>query len=186
MRIISGEYRGRVISAPSSKFTRPMTDRVRETLFNILNNIIDFDGITVLDMYSGSGALGLESLSRGAASVRFVEKNFQVRQVLEQNIASLKAEDKCRIFSMEAVRFSELNKDEKYDLILADPPFFKDDIYEVVRNLIKNNVINDDNFMIIERSVQTKEKDEENLGMPAFKQIGDALLYRIDSDAKLL
>lgn len=184
MRIISGEYRGRVISAPSSKFTRPMTDRVRETLFNILTNIIDFDGIAVLDMYSGSGALGLESLSRGAAVVHFVEKNFQVRQILGQNISSLKAENKCRVFAMESLRFSDLNKFEKYDLILADPPFFKDDIYAVTRNLIKNAVINEDNFMIIERSIQTKEKDEENFGIPAFKQIGDALLYRIDAEIK--
>ncbi|HEX3074698.1 MAG TPA: 16S rRNA (guanine(966)-N(2))-methyltransferase RsmD [Ignavibacteriales bacterium] len=185
MRIIAGEYRGRVITAPSSKFTRPMTDRVRETLFNILNNLIDFDGITVLDIYSGSGALGLESLSRGAASVHFVEKNFPVRQVLEQNIASLKAEDKCRIFSMEALRFSDLNKSEKYDLILADPPFFHDDIYSVVRNLLSNKVINENNFMIIERSIQTKDKDEENFGLPAFKKIGDALLYRIDASATI-
>ncbi len=179
MRIISGEHRGRTINAPSSKFTRPMTDRVRETLFNILTNHIDFEGISVLDIYSGSGALGLESLSRGAAFVHFVEKNFQVQKVLEQNIASLKEEAKTRIFKMEALRFSELKHETGYDLILADPPFFHDDIYKVVGNLLKNGVINENNFMIIERSIQTKEKDEQNLGIESFKQIGDALLYKI-------
>ncbi|HSR16822.1 MAG TPA: RsmD family RNA methyltransferase, partial [Ignavibacteriaceae bacterium] len=78
MRIISGDLKRRLINVPKSGEIRPMTDRVRETLFNLLTNKIDFDMIKVLDLYSGSGALGLECISRGAAEVHFVERNFPI------------------------------------------------------------------------------------------------------------
>jgi len=111
MRIISGEFKGRFINVPKSDLIRPTTDRVRETLFNLLNNQIDFDGINVLDVYAGSGSLGLECLSRGAASVDFVEKNFVIQKNLQDNINSLKVEDRCTIYKMEAVRFPAFLKE---------------------------------------------------------------------------
>lgn len=125
MRIISGELGGRLINVPKSDLIRPTTDRVRETLFNLLNNIIDFNGIKVLDIYSGSGSLGLECLSRGAAEVHFVEKNFVIYRNLEQNIKSLNVETHCKIFKMPAIKLSSFSNHEQYDLILADPPFLK-------------------------------------------------------------
>ena len=179
LRIISGEFKGRLIQVPHSKEIRPTTDRVRETFFNLLNNKIDFENIKVLDLYSGSGSLGLECLSRGANEVNFVEKNFFIYKNLLNNIASLGVRDKCSVYRMEAVKYSqsELNKD--YDLIIADPPFFKDDIYEVVVNLIKNKFLNENGFIFIERSIQTKEKDTLNFKAEPFKIIGDACLYEI-------
>ncbi len=89
MRIISGEFKGRLIKVPDSKLIRPTTDRVRETLFNLLNNRIDFQGIKVLDLYAGSGSLGLECLSRGAEEIHFVEKNYPIYKNLQENIDSL-------------------------------------------------------------------------------------------------
>ena len=179
MRIISGELKGRKISVPDSKEIRPTTDRVRETLFNILNNKIDFSDRKVLDLYAGSGSLGFECLSRGAFSVHFVERNFKIYKNLLENINSLGVAEKCKIYKMEALKFSQLLKNEDYDLILADPPFFKDDIYNVVVNLINNKYFAVDGFMIIERSVQTKEKDIENFKTEPFKIIGDSCLYEI-------
>jgi 16S rRNA (guanine966-N2)-methyltransferase len=179
MRIISGELKGRFIKVPDSKLIRPTTDRVRETLFNLISNRIDFDGIKVLDIYAGSGSLGLECISRGAAEVHFVEKNFVIYKNLEENIKSLDAEDKCTIFKMEAVKFSSMARDVKYDLILADPPFFKDDIYKVAENIFKNDMLENNGFFIIERSVQTRDKDEINLKVSPFKVIGDTCLYEL-------
>ncbi len=179
MRIISGKFKGRLINVPQSKFIRPTTDRVRETLFNLLNNIIDFNGINVLDIYAGSGSLGLECLSRGAGLIHFIEKNFVIYKNLEENIKSLNAENSCLIFKTEALAFSSVKKNFKYDLILADPPFFKDDIYLVAENLKSNNILSDDGFMIIERSKQTREKDELNFQIEPFKIIGDTCLYKI-------
>ncbi len=180
MRIISGLHKGRTLKVPSSKFTRPTTDRVRETLFNILNNIIDFDGIEVLDIYAGSGSLGLETLSRGASKVDFVEKNFPVYKILSENISHVKVEEQCYIYKMEAITLSRLSNHKQYHLILADPPFFKDDIHDVVRNLIANSFLYDEGMIIVERSIQTKEKDVEQFGTEPFKRIGDTLLYKFE------
>lgn len=177
MRIISGKFKGRLIKVPDSKLIRPTTDRVRETLFNLLNNKIDFDGIKVLDIYAGSGSLGLECMSRGAGEIHFVEKNFTIYKNLQENIDSLEAGTGCRIFKMEALRFSQISDHDKYDLILADPPFFKEDIYKVLENLRSNDFLNDSGIIIIERSIQTKEKDISNLGTEPFKIIGDTCLY---------
>jgi 16S rRNA (guanine966-N2)-methyltransferase len=177
MRIIAGELKGRFIKAPETKFTRPTTDRVRETVFNLLNNRIDFDGINVLDIYAGSGSLGFECLSRGAASVSFIEKNFPVYKNLQENIDSLGVKERCKIYKMEAVKFSSWEEHPKYDLVLADPPFFDYDIYAVVKNLLANNFLAPEGFIWVERSIQTREKDIEGFGKEPFKKVGDSLLY---------
>jgi 16S rRNA (guanine966-N2)-methyltransferase len=178
MRIISGKFRGRFIKVPDSKLIRPTTDRVRETLFNLLNNRLDFTDIKVLDMYAGSGSLGLECLSRGASEVHFVEKNYVIYRNLEENIKSLQSEDQAKIYKMDVVRFTETVINQKYNLILADPPFFKEDIYKAAENIIKNDFLEDeDSIFMIERSVQTRGKDVLNFGMEPFKIIGDTCLY---------
>lgn len=179
MRIISGIFKGRLINVPQSKFIRPTTDRVRETLFNLLINRIDFDGIEVLDFYSGSGSLGLECISRGAKHVTFIEKNFQIYKNLIENIKSLGVENSCKVVKSEAVDFSKHLPEKQYDLILADPPFFKEDVYEVVKNLKSNNYLKDEGIIVIERSIQTKATDILNFGVDPFKVIGDACLYEI-------
>jgi 16S rRNA (guanine966-N2)-methyltransferase len=179
MRIISGEFKGRLIQVPQSKEIRPTTDRVRETLFNLLNNRIDFAGIKVLDLYSGSGSLGLECISRGAVNVHFVERNFSIYKNLLNNINSLGVESKCTIYRMEVLKYSRSKLNTGYDLILADPPFFKDDIYEVVNNLLKENFLITEGRILIERSIQTKNKDISNFKNQPFKIIGDACLYEI-------
>lgn len=180
LKIIAGLYKGRYFNVPDSDLIRPTTNRVKETLFNILNNIIDFEDIKVLDIYSGSGALGFESLSRGAAEVNFVEKNHVIYTNLEKNIKALDLSGKTKIFKMEAIRFANLFKNQNYDLVLLDPPFFKYDVYEVVKGLIDNKYVNAGGMIIIERSVQTKKDDIENFGTEPFKFIGDTCLYKIE------
>jgi len=179
MRIISGELKGRLIKVPDSKLIRPTTDRVRETLFNLLNNRISFEGIKVLDLYAGSGALGFECISRGVSHVDFVEKNFVIYKNLSENIESLNLADRCAIHKMEVVRFTSLSKHSSYDLILADPPFFKDDIYPAIENILNRNYLTAEGIIIIERSIQTKKKDTIYLKSEPFRIIGDACLYEI-------
>ena len=179
MRIISGDLKGRLINVPRSNKIRPTTDRVRETLFNLLNNIIDFTGIKVLDLYAGCGSLGLECLSRGASKVHFIEKDFFIYKNLIKNIESLNVEENCTTTKMDAIKYTENTADFFYDLVIADPPFFKEDIYRVVKNILTNNYLHKSSLMIIERSVQTKEKDIGNFSIDPFKIIGDTCLYRI-------
>jgi 16S rRNA (guanine966-N2)-methyltransferase len=179
LRIISGIFKGRLINVPQSNEIRPTTDRVRETLFNLLNNRIDFDDIDVLDFYSGSGSLGLECISRGAKHVTFVERNFQIYKNLLENIKSLDVENQTKVVKAEAVDYSKRLPEKKYDLILADPPFFKEDVYNVVKNLKANNYLKEEGMIVIERSIQTKVTDILNFGVEPFKIIGDACLYEI-------
>lgn len=181
MRIISGIYKGRVIKVPDSKLIRPTTDKVKGVIFNYLTNIIDFEGIKVCDIYAGSGSLGLEALSRGAEEVHFVEKNFVIYKNLWKNIQQIGVENNSKIFKMDALRFSKISEHNKYDLILADPPFFKDDIHKVVENILEREYLADEGIMIIERSVQTEKKDVENFNIESFKKVGDSLLYRIEN-----
>ena len=181
MRIISGEFKGRYINVPKSNLIRPTTDRVRETLFNLLNNMIDFNGIKALDLYAGSGSLGLGCLSRGAKEIHFVEKNYVIYKNLSENIKSLGVGAGCKVYKMPAIKFSQNTAENKYDLVLADPPFFKDDIYSVVENIKANEFLLPESFIIIERSIQTKEKDITNFNIEPFKIIGDTCLYKIEN-----
>lgn len=177
MRIIAGEYGGRTIKFPKSNLVRPTTDKSKETLFNMLKKYISFDGIKVCDIYAGSGSLGLEALSRGADEVHFVEKDFKVQQVLNENIESLNASQYCKLFRMEVLRFSKLHEHSNYDLIIADPPYFKSDIHEAFKNIMENNFLAKDGVFVIERSTQTQEIDEQAFGQKAIKRLGDSLIY---------
>jgi len=180
MRIIAGEFKGHTIKVPKSKLVRPTTDKTRESIFNYLTNKIDFDDIRVLDLYAGSGSLGLESLSRGASEVHFVEKNYPIYKNLIGNIEFLKVTDRIKIFKLSCVKFSSMKKNSGYDLILADPPFFKDDIYEVVENLKENDFLNENGLLLIERSVQTKDNDIKNFNAEPIRKLGDSLIYQFD------
>ncbi|GAB4478427.1 MAG: 16S rRNA (guanine(966)-N(2))-methyltransferase RsmD [Erythrobacter tepidarius] len=122
MRIIAGQWRGRKLVAPKGDATRPTADRTRETLFSMLvSRLGDFDGLQVADLFAGSGALGLEALSRGAASCLFVEQDRAALDAIRANIAALGARERARIEagSVMALRAAPA----PLDLILADPPY---------------------------------------------------------------
>jgi len=180
MRITGGVLKGRTLKVPKSDLIRPTTDRVRESLFSFLSNMIDFEKILVCDVYAGSGSLGLEALSRGAGEVHFVEKNFKIYKNLFKNILSLELKEKCKVFKMEALRFSRRKSHEKYDLILADPPFFKFDIYNVVGNFLNKDFLTENGLIVVERSVQTEKEDFKAFGKKYEKKIGDSLIYIFD------
>ena len=177
MRIIAGIYKGHTVKFPKSKLVRPTTDRIKESIFNYLNNIMDFNGAYVLDLYAGSGSLGLEAISRGAQVSHFVEKNYKVASVLRENISRLKSESATRIFRKSCSSFTAEPCTRPYDLILADPPFFKNDIYGVIDNIRENEYLSKDGLLIIERSIQTREEDMSNFGIEPSKKLGDSLIY---------
>ena len=121
MRIIAGEWRGRQLQAPPGAATRPTADRVRETLFSmLLSRLGPFDGLRVADLFAGSGALGFEALSRGAAFACFVENDRQAAAAIRTNAASLGALDRVQIIGGSALALPHA---EPSDLIFADPPY---------------------------------------------------------------
>jgi 16S rRNA (guanine966-N2)-methyltransferase len=124
LRIIAGIHRHREIDAPPGMTTRPMTDRVRESLFNIIQTIVP-DAV-VLDLFSGSGALGIESLSRGAASCTFVDTGGTAIEIIEANCQRLRLTDQARILRRDVLRAGPWLKPAgaaAYTLIFADPPY---------------------------------------------------------------
>ena len=121
MRIIAGEWRGRPLDAPPGQATRPTADRVRETLFSMLaSRVGSFDGLRVSDLFAGSGALGLEALSRGAAFATFVEKDSAAAAAIRRNAERLGAAERIRIQGGSALA---LPASEPFDLVFADPPY---------------------------------------------------------------
>ncbi|MEP7086796.1 MAG: 16S rRNA (guanine(966)-N(2))-methyltransferase RsmD [Gemmatimonadota bacterium] len=121
MRIVAGRWRGRTIAAPRGMTVRPTADRVREAWMSILQN--DLPGATILDLFSGSGALGLEALSRGASHATFVESAAPSLLSLRANITQLGAGDLSTVERMDALRFVAALGARAYDVALADPPY---------------------------------------------------------------
>jgi 16S rRNA (guanine966-N2)-methyltransferase len=122
MRIVAGEWRGRKLVAPKGEATRPTADRARETLFNMLTSRLgSFEGLRVADLFAGSGALGLEALSRGAAHCLFVEQDRAALDAIRTNIVALDARARTQVDagSVMALRASP----QPYDLLLLDPPY---------------------------------------------------------------
>lgn len=131
MRIIAGKWRSRIIEAPPGRNTRPTTDRVREAWMSMLQP--ELPGSRVLDLFAGSGALGLEALSRGAAHVTFVEKGPPALRALHANIEKLGAGPEVEVVRADALRFIEKLPPFTYDLALADPPYGAGLAADVVR-----------------------------------------------------
>lgn len=121
MRVVAGSARGRRLSAPSGDGTRPTTDRVREATFNALTSLDAVRDAVVLDAFAGSGALGIEALSRGAARCTFVERDRAARRVVEANLAATGLEGRARLLGEDALAHLRLTR-ERFDLVLLDPP----------------------------------------------------------------
>lgn len=124
MRIVAGAFGGRRLVVPRDPRVRPTADRVREAWMSILGDALE--GARVLDLYAGSGALGLEALSRGAASATFVELSPRSLEALRANIEAFGVEDRVTVHRADALRFAERLPAEAFDLAFADPPYTAD------------------------------------------------------------
>lgn len=145
MRIIAGKYKSRRIYTPPAMENctkgqlsgfRPTTDRARESLFNVLNNIIDFDDTVCLDLFAGSGALGFEALSRGAALCNFVETSRKQIEMMKKTAEELGCTENIEIHAEEVIKFLKLNTGAFYDLVFADPPYQFEDYNELVSEVM--------------------------------------------------
>lgn len=159
MRIIAGKYRGRKLKSPPSLKTRPTSDRLRETLFNILAPRIE--GARFLDLCAGSGAVGIEALSRGAAHATFVDRSRKMYALIETNLDLLNvADDETEVVSREALEFlsrSVKKEAEPFDVIFFDPPYVMD--YEDVLDYVGEHaagLLAEDGVVVVEHD---KKKD---------------------------
>ena len=127
MRIIGGRFKGRGLTAPTDQTVRPTSDRLRETLFNILAHAYEdpMPQARVLDLFAGTGALGLEALSRGASFAQFVDDSAQGRGLLRANIENLGVAALTKVFRRDATRMGQVHPHEPFSLIFCDPPYNK-------------------------------------------------------------
>lgn len=128
MRIVGGQFRGRALATPGDDHTRPTSDRVREAVFNILaHGVADFalDGVRVLDLFAGTGALGVEALSRGAAYCLFVEEDAQARGTIRRNVETFGLSGITKIFRRDATALGSAENRGTFGLVFLDPPYGK-------------------------------------------------------------
>lgn len=174
MRIIAGAWRGRNIETPPGRATRPTADRVRETLFSmLLSRLGSFDELRVADLFAGSGALGFEALSRGAAFATFVENDPEAAAAIKRNAEKLGATDRVQVHRGSALG---LPRSEPFDLILADPPYAPGSGSAVVESVTTASWLAPGGWM----SVETERSDELAPGalrIDAERVVGRARLW---------
>ena len=160
IKIIAGKYKGRKLLQVPKTNVRPTQAVVRKSMFDILGNLSNFD---VLDLYSGVGTLGIESISRGANSLVSVEKDKFIYKVLTENLNIICSEDSILTYNMNVVQFLKFNN-KKFDLIMADPPY-KSDVYSYLHNEGKK-ILNSDGILCIE--MKKKEIDDQSVRVRNF------------------
>ncbi|MFA5143897.1 MAG: 16S rRNA (guanine(966)-N(2))-methyltransferase RsmD [Candidatus Omnitrophota bacterium] len=177
MRIIGGEYRSRLIEMPKGTEIRPTQDRVREAVFNIL---ADVNGKRVLDLFAGSGAYGLEAVSRGASHVTFVENNSRCLATIDKNLGSLSIpESKYAVMRSSAYMvFDRLDQNgEKFDLIFIDPPYHKDMAKKCLQYLDYYDILSPIALVVVEHSrADSLEVELNGLFPDKERKYGDTII----------
>lgn len=163
MRIISGSARGTKIEAPEGMDTRPVTDKIRQSLFNIWQ--FDIEGSDFLDIFSGSGSMGIEALSRGANRAVLIEKAPKAVDVIKRNLKKTHLEDKAQVMPMDAFKAVEelSNENEKFDFIYLDPPYTVESIFlPIMETIDAANLLKEDGMLVIRSHKDLKLPDSFN------------------------
>jgi len=152
MRVVAGERKGTPLKAIAGTTTRPTTDKVKESIFNIIGPF--FEGGIVLDLFAGSGGLGIEALSRGAERAIFIEKDRKAFQMLKENIQKCRYEEKAELYCTDASRAVKalLKRDIQIDYVFVDPPYKKLEYYNFVSLLAEGGKLSQDAIIVCEHS----------------------------------
>ncbi len=156
MRVITGKFKKANLITVKGRNTRPTTDFLKEVMFSVTGNC---SGKTVLDLFAGSGALGIEALSRGATRSVMVDMSINAIKAMRANILKLRCETECRIYKKKVSAFLN-NEETQYDLIFMDPPYNKDLVNPVIELIFKNNILSENGKIIVERSRQEELNEE--------------------------
>lgn len=162
LRVISGKVRGLKLDTPKNEDVRPTTDRVKESLFNIINSYI-MDS-NVLDLFAGTGSLGIECLSRGASSATFVDVSKDSINIVKSNIKKARVENQSTILNLDFKNAIDRLKaqNSKFDVIFMDPPYYKNMFIDALANIDNANLLAEDGIIIVEHD--TKDKFEDKIG----------------------
>jgi len=174
VRIISGEHKGRRLVGGKKMKVRPTSDRVKESIFNVLRE--EVAGKKILDLFAGAGSLGIEALSRGAESVTFVDASSQSINILKKNLRDLNLKSKSIILRMDGLR--ALNKlKQNFQMIFADPPYLKGFVQRIIDSIVQTEVLEKNGLLILEHhKKETFFSPEEKLSVLKQKKFGDTVI----------
>jgi len=163
MRIVGGRLRGRALAAPKSQRIRPTADRLREALFNILMHAYEnpIAGARVLDLFAGTGALGLEAVSRGAAFALFVDEEAEARALMRQNVDALGVAAATRIFRRDATKLGAAHPVEPFSLVFLDPPYGKGLAEKALTSAHDGGWLTSDALVVVEEAADAGFKPPE-------------------------
>lgn len=160
MRIISGRFKGRRFEPPTNITARPTTDFAKESLFNLINNEMDIEGITALDLFSGTGSISYELASRDAMHITSVEMSDRHIAYIKKMCSLLKI-DNIRIVKQDVFRFLA-GTSNSFDFIFADPPYQMENIADIPDAVFKNNHLNKDGLLVVEHGIKTDFSEHPN------------------------
>lgn len=172
MRIIAGKFKGKKLFSPA-KNVRPTLDRVKEAVFSIVSEYLH--DASVLDLFSGSGALGLEAISRGAASCDFVDKALGSYKTIKKNIELLGAGEQATVYMKDVMSWLSISRGKKYDLVFADPPYNlqENDISKFLTRLLEGELLDDDALIVLEKFKKTELRVPNGLIVSDMRKYGD-------------
>lgn len=176
MRIVGGKFKGHGLAGPNGSATRPTSDRVREAIFNILNHGIDgfvLDDARVLDVFAGTGALGLEALSRGARFCQFVDESAEARGVIRRNADALGVIGLCKIWRRDATRLGPAAPQPSFDLVFADPPYSKGLGARALQSLVDGGWLNPGAVVVLEEAAGAEIPAVSGLSLVDRRDYGD-------------
>jgi len=173
LRIISGEKKGTRLFSLRKRRIRPTSDKVKGAIFNILSSVEDKK---ILDLFAGSGALGIEALSRGAEKVIFVDNSFSSLDLIRKNLEKLGLIDKSGLIKKDAIRFLKTEFEQCFDLILADPPYGKGLCQRLLEILAEKSLLSADGILIIEHHKKEKIEKVGNFILLKERRYGDTVV----------
>ena len=185
MRVISGKSRGSKLFSLEGENTRPTLDRVKESLFNIIQDKIQ-DNV-VLDLFSGSGALGIEALSRGANKVVFSDNSLDAINIIIKNLKKTKLEENAEVINEDFKRVLYKLKDKKFDLIFLDPPYKTEYAIDALKIIVDENILKDDGIIVLEtdRKEEILEEIEKiNINILDIRKYGRVILIFLSGRGK--
>lgn len=181
MRIVGGSFKGRSLKAPSSQTVRPTSDRARQALFNILEHNPDFfcddqalEGANVIDLFAGTGALGLEALSRGAAYALFVDSSVEGRGLIRENMQTMGVAVRARLFKRDATKIGDRGKMEPFTLAFLDPPYGKRLGELTLRALDEGRWLAPDALVVFEESIKADVTIPDTFSVLDERDMGEA------------
>lgn len=179
MRIVAGKYRGRILATPDNNEIRPTTDRVRESLFSILESSYSeyLANARVIDLYAGTGALGLEAISRGAEFAVFVEQSPQGIKLIRKNIEMLGIGDQTKVTRSDATKLGNSGTMQPFNLVFADPPYNKGLADKSLACLINDGWLCKDALIVIEEAAESPAPQFENGRILDNRKFGDTKIW---------